>query len=178
MFGCHENSDPGKQIKKKHSSQSYHLKCFIVMQCSEAATARKDQDIYLFRFTCIPVMSCGYKNWLQFEQHYSDSVSNFYFFGEKICRQMSSNLILTPLNECQSWWAWTIRRMRPWHHNLCAHVYWSLEIFFAYTVLSHGSIMLLPHQPRVFARLVLIAIKHLKTNIKNYTILHLKKNSN
>ena len=29
-FGCHENSDPGKQIKKKdlNSSQSYDLKMF------------------------------------------------------------------------------------------------------------------------------------------------------
>ena len=31
--------------------------------------------------------------------------------------------------------------------------YKSLEIFSACTVLSHGSIMLQPHQPRVFARL-------------------------
>ena len=35
-FGCHENSDPGKQIKKKDLSlsQSYYLKCFMVTQCS------------------------------------------------------------------------------------------------------------------------------------------------
>ena len=36
-FGCHENSDPGKQIKKKdfkNSSQSYYLKCSMVTQCS------------------------------------------------------------------------------------------------------------------------------------------------
>ena len=35
-LGCHENSDPGKQIKKKDlsSSQSYYLKCFMVTQCS------------------------------------------------------------------------------------------------------------------------------------------------
>ena len=47
------------------------------------------------------------------------------------------------------------------HHwnlrNLTLHSgilpYKSLEIFSAYTVLSHGSIMLPPHQPRVFARL-------------------------
>ena len=32
----------------------------------------------------------------------------------------SSNLILTPLDECQSWWALTIRDMRPWRYNLCA----------------------------------------------------------
>ena len=32
VFGCHENSDPGKQIKKRDlsSSQSYYLKCFMV----------------------------------------------------------------------------------------------------------------------------------------------------
>ena len=36
VFGCHENSDPGKQIKKKDlsSSQSYYLKCFMVTQSS------------------------------------------------------------------------------------------------------------------------------------------------
>ena len=33
------------------------------------------------------------------------------------------------------------------------HASRSLEIFSANTVLSHGSIMLPPHQPRVFARL-------------------------
>ena len=61
-FGCHENSDPGKQIKKKdfNSPQSYYLKCFMVTQCSEAATARKDRDIYPFRF--IAVASRGYKS--------------------------------------------------------------------------------------------------------------------
>ena len=95
----------------------------------------------------------------------------------------SSNLTLTPLDECQSWWALTIRDMRPWHYNLCAlwlvrcklplrhwnlrnltlqqecylttgmlpykHSSRALEIFTAYTVLSHGSIMLPPRQPRV-----------------------------
>ena len=86
----------------------------------------------------------------------------------------SSNLILTPLDECQSWWALTIRDMRPWRYNLCAlrlvrcklplrhwnlrnltlqqecylttgmlpykHSSRALEIFTAYTVLSHGSL--------------------------------------
>ena len=35
-FGCHENSDPVKQIKKKDlsSSQSHYLKWFMVTQCS------------------------------------------------------------------------------------------------------------------------------------------------
>ena len=99
----------------------------------------------------------------------------------------SSNLILTPLDECQSWWASTIRDMRPWRYNLCTlrlvrvklplhhwnlrnltlqqecylttgmlpykHSSRALEILTAYTVLSHGSIMLRPRQPRVFARL-------------------------
>ena len=38
--------------------------------------------------------------------------------------------------------------MLPYKHSSRA-----LEIFTAYTVLSHGSIMLPPRQPRVFARL-------------------------
>ena len=38
--------------------------------------------------------------------------------------------------------------MLPYNHSSR-----SLEIFTAYTVLSHGSIMLPPRQPRVFARL-------------------------
>ena len=38
--------------------------------------------------------------------------------------------------------------MLPYKHSSQA-----LEIFTAYTVLSHGSIMLPPRQPRVFARL-------------------------
>ena len=33
---------------------------------------------------------------------------------------MSSNLISTPLDECQSWWASTLRAMPAWRHNLCA----------------------------------------------------------
>ena len=65
-------------------------------------------------------MSRGYKNWIQFEQHYSPSVFNFYFFAKKIRRQMSSNLVSTPLYECQSWWTSTLRDMRPWRQNLCA----------------------------------------------------------
>ena len=87
----------------------------------------------------------------------------------------SSNLILTPLDECQSWRyaALTLQSLRvtigplqasttslesqesylttgmlPYKHSSRA-----LEIFTAYTVLSHGSIMLPPRQPRVFARL-------------------------
>ena len=66
--------------------------------------------------------------------------------------------------------------MWPWRDNLCElrlvrcnfhyvigisgilpkaykHASWSLEIFSALTILSHSSIMLPPHQPRVFARL-------------------------
>ena len=38
------------------------------------------------------------------------------------------------------------------------HVSRSLDIFFAYTVLSHGSIILPPRQPRVLARLGSLAI--------------------
>ena len=140
----------------------------MVTQCSLTATARKDRDIYLFWF--IALASRGYKNWLQFEQHYSDSVFNLYLFSKKSRRQMPSNLI---------------RTMRPWRHNLCAlrlvrckpidlfsttslefqesylttgilpykHFSRSLDIFSNCKVLSHDSIMLPPRQPRVFARL-------------------------
>ena len=92
---------------------------------------------------------------------------------------MSSNLISTPLDECQSWWASTLRAMRPWRHNLCTLRLvrrktidlvstTSLESQESYLTtgmlpykhssffppaLSHGSIMLLPRQPRIFARL-------------------------
>ena len=53
--------------------------------------------------------------------HCSNYVFNFYFFGEKIHQQMSSNLIWTPPNECQSCqWASMIRTMQPRCCNLCA----------------------------------------------------------
>ena len=114
-FGCHENSDPGIKKKDLNSSQSYYLKCFIVTQCSKAATARKDRDIYPFRF--IAVASRGYKNWLQFEQHYSHSDFNFYFFGKK-------NLPANVLKRTQTWFQLrsmnALRATRPWRHNLCA----------------------------------------------------------
>ena len=57
------------------------------------------------------------KNWLQSKQQYSDSVFNFYFIGKKIRRQMSSNLISTPLDELPGWYG---EHMRRWRHNLCA----------------------------------------------------------
>ena len=44
------------------------------------------------------------------------------------------------------------------------HASRSLEIFSANTVLSHGSIMLPPHQPRVFARLARWQLKVLKSS--------------
>ena len=101
-------------------------------------------------------------------------VFNFYFFGKKIRRQMSSNLVSTPLDECQSWWASTLGAMRPlratigplqnnwplfhyvigisgilpYNRNV------TLQALKLFSVLSHGSIMLPPRQPRVFARLV------------------------
>ena len=79
------------------------------------------------RYLSFPVYRCparGYKNWLQFEQHYSHSVFNFYFFGKKKfagkCLDTYSNLISTSLDGCQSWWVSTPRATRPWRHNLCA----------------------------------------------------------
>ena len=61
-------------ILKINSSQSYHLKCFMVTQCSQAATARKNREIYLLQF--IAVASGGYKYDFNFTQHYSHSVSS------------------------------------------------------------------------------------------------------
>ena len=71
----------------------------MVTQCSYGATARKARDIYPFRF--IAVASRGYKNWLQFEQHYSHSVFKFYFFGKKVRRQMSWNVLKLDLNSAR-----------------------------------------------------------------------------
>ena len=49
----------------------------------------------------IAVASRGHKNWLQFEQHYSHSVFNFYFFGKKIRRQMSWHVLKLDLNSAR-----------------------------------------------------------------------------
>ena len=74
------------------------------------------------------------------------------------------------LDECQSWWAstlvtisarydWFVGQLTPFHYVIGIsgilpynrNVTWqSFELF---SVLSHGSIMLPPRQPRVFARL-------------------------
>ena len=59
----------------------------------------EDRDIYPFRF--IALASHGYKNWLQFEQHYSHSVFNFYFFSKKIRRQMSWHVLKLDLNSAR-----------------------------------------------------------------------------
>ena len=117
------------------------------MSNTAAATARKDWDIYPFRF--IAIVSRGNKNWFQFEQHYNHSVFNFYFFGKKnspanvfklglnsalwmLACVAAERVTKSPdytggfvclwrrLDECQSWWASTLRAMPPWHHNLCA----------------------------------------------------------
>ena len=90
---------------------------------------------------------------------------------------MYSNLISTPLDECQSWWVSTHRATRPWRHNLCTlplvrcktidpssttssesqesylnpgMLPYKYSSFFPP---SYGSIRLLPRQPRIFARL-------------------------
>ena len=94
--GCHENSDPGKQIKKKDLSSLWSCNVHKRQQ-----PARKDWDIYPSRF--ITVASRGYKHvWLQFEQHYSHSVFNFYFFRKTSCRQMSWHVLKLDLNS--TWW--------------------------------------------------------------------------
>ena len=132
----------------------------------------EDQDIYPFQF--IAVASHAYKNWLQFEQHYTPL--SWINFGK--CPDKYSNLISTPLIGCQSWWASTLRATRPRHHNLCAFPLVCCKTIDPYsTTLSksqesylttgmlpykhstsffpptHSSIMLPPCQPRIFARL-------------------------
>ena len=88
-----------------------------------------------------------------------------------------SNLISTSLDKCQSWWVSTLRATRPWRHNLCmlplvrcktidpfstassetqesylttGMLPYKLLSFFPPT---NSSIMLPPHQPRLFAQL-------------------------
>ena len=136
----------------------------MATQCSWV----EDRDIYPFRF--IALASRGYKNWLQFEQHYSHSVFNFYFYGKKIRRQMSWHVLKLDLNsaqwmpklvsiDAQSYPAFTSQSLR-------ATIGASLESQESYLTTgmlpykhssffppTHGSIMLPPRQPRVFARL-------------------------
>ena len=93
------------------------------------------------------------------------------------CPNTYSNLISTPLDECQSWLVSTLRATRPWCHNLCALPLVSCKTIDPFSTTSsesqesylttgmlpykhsrffphtHGSIMLPPRQPRVFARL-------------------------
>ena len=47
------------------------------------------------------------------------SISSVKKFAGK-CPDTYSNLISTPLDECQSWQVSTLRATRPWRHNLCA----------------------------------------------------------
>ena len=66
---------------------------------------------------------------------------------------------------------WNIRNLTL-HSGMLPykHASRSLEIFSAKTVLSHGSIMLPPHQPRVFARLTRWQLLFLDTLLTiNYT---------
>ena len=103
------------------------------------------------------------------------SISSVKKFADK-CPDTYSNLISTPLDECQSWWVSTLRARRPWRHNFCAlplvrcktidpsTTSWeSQESYLTKGILpykhssffppSHGSIMLPPRQPGVSARL-------------------------
>ena len=128
------------------------------------------------------------KNWLQFEQHYSHSVFNFYFFGKKkIRRQMSWHVLKLDLNsarwmpklvvsiDAQSYPALTSQSLRatigPLQDNWPLFHYVigisgilpynrnvTLQALELFSVLSHGSIMLPPRQPCVFGRLGLLAI--------------------
>ena len=75
---------------------------------------------YPFRF--IAVASRGYKNWLQFEQHYTHSVFNFYFFGKKFagkCPDTYSTWSQLRSMDAKARVS-TLRATRPWRRNLCA----------------------------------------------------------
>ena len=136
-------------------------------------------DIYPFQF--ITVASRGYKNWLQFEQHCSHSVFNFYFFSKK-------SSLANVLTRTQTWSqlcsmnakAGEYRRseLRGLDVTISARYHfgllqenWSLSTtssesqesypttgmlpykHSSFFPPSHGSIMLPPRQPCVFARL-------------------------
>ena len=135
------------------------------------------------RYLSFPVYRCparGYKNWLQFEQHYSHSVFNFYFFGKNIHRQMSWHVLKLDLNsaqwmpklmsiDAQRYPALTSQSLRAtigalqdnWPLSTTSSE--SQESYLTTGMLpynhssffppTHGSIMLPPRQPRVFARL-------------------------
>ena len=142
----------------------------------------------------VAVASRGYKNWLQFEQHFSHCVFNFCFFSKKIRRQMSWHVLKLDLNSAQ--WlpklvSSTLRAIRPWRHNLCALPLVRCKTIEPYSTTStesqesylttgmlpykhssflpptHGSIMLPPRQPHIFARLARWQLqpktKHLST---------------
>ena len=75
----------------------------------------------------IAVASRGYKNGLQFEQDYSHSVFNFYFFGKIIRRQMSWHVLKLDLNSAR--WMPKLASMR--RSELCgldvtARYHWSV----------------------------------------------------
>ena len=163
-FRCHENSDPGKQIKKKNwSSRNLHSP-----QQSER------MKIFILSAGFIAVASRGYKNWLQFEQHYSHSVFNFYFFGKnnspadvltrtqtwsqlrsmnaKACEYRRSELRGLDVT-ISARYHWSVaRQLIPFHYviGILGILPYKHSSFFPPT---HGSIMLPPRQPRVFARL-------------------------
>ena len=122
--------------------------------------------------------SCGYKNWLQFE-HYTHSVFNFYFFGKNSpANVLTRTQTWSQLRSMDAKaWVSTLRATRPWRHNLCALPLVRCKTIDPFSTTSsesqesylttgmlpykhssffpptHGSIMLTPRQPRVFARL-------------------------
>ena len=105
---------------------------------------------------------------------------NFYFFSKKIRRQMSSNVLKLDLNPkagehrrselggldvgISARYHWSVARQMtsfPLRHWNLTNLTLQQECYLTNTraffppVLSHGSIMLPPRQPRVFARLSL-----------------------
>ena len=85
---------------------------------------RSGNEINIYPFRFIAVASRRYKNWLQFEQHHSHSVFNFYFFGKTIRRQMSWHLLKLDLNSAR--WMPKRSELRGLDVTISARYYWSV----------------------------------------------------
>ena len=77
----------------------------------------------------------------------------------------SSNLILTPLDECQSWWASTIRDMRPWRYNLCA-----LRLVRCKLPLRHWNLGNLTLQQECYLTTGMLPYKHSSSLLRRHSL--------
>ena len=105
-FGCHENSDPGKQIKKKDlsSSQYYYLNCFMVTRAIFIGGNSQKGSRYL---SFPPGLSLSRPVDTKTDFHLNNIIATLslifissvkQFAGK--CADTYSNLISTPLDEC------------------------------------------------------------------------------